>query len=354
MVSPELPSTRYPYVSMSPCAQVWLQMQADLCAPNTASAYGRALDDYLRFTAEQGVPLESAPRDHIAAYVRSLTSRPARRVNGAASTPALPGSPTPGLANATIQQRLTVIRLFYDYLMEEGTRPNNPVGRGRYTPGNHFGEGSGRGLLPRYRTLPWIPNDDQWHALLSAAQAAPLRTRVMLAFAYDAGLRRKELCALAISDIDPATRLLHLRAETTKNGRSRVVPYSEASGELYAAYLTHRQTLSRSRGNLFVSESRRNRGAPITIWTWSKVIQQLARQAGVPQFTTHTLRHLCLTDLARAGWDLHEIAAFAGHRSLASTLLYIHLSGRELAAKVARSVHSMHAWRMGLVKEAFK
>ena len=47
----------------------------------------------------------------------------------------------------------------------------------------------------------------------------------------------------------------------------------------------------------------------------------------VPQFSTHTTRHLCLTDLARMGWQLHAIATFAGHRSTESTLTYIHLSG---------------------------
>jgi integrase/recombinase XerD len=66
----------------------------------------------------------------------------------------------------------------------------------------------------------------------------------------------------------------------------------------------------------------------------------------VSRFTTHTLRHLCLTDLARGGWDIHEIAAFAGHRSLASTLLYIHLSGRDLSSKLATTVSHLHAWRV--------
>jgi site-specific recombinase XerD len=60
----------------------------------------------------------------------------------------------------------------------------------------------------------------------------------------------------------------------------------------------------------------------------------------------HTLRHLCLTDLARAGWDIHEIAAFVGHRSLASTLQYIHVSGRELSSKLATTMDSLHAWRV--------
>jgi putative ABC transport system permease protein len=49
---------------------------------------------------------------------------------------------------------------------------------------------------------PWIPTDEQWRQLLAAAQSESLRNRVMLALAYDAALRREELCSLAISDID--------------------------------------------------------------------------------------------------------------------------------------------------------
>lgn len=71
---------------------------------------------------------------------------------------------------------------------------------------------------------------------------------------------------------------------------------------------------------LFLSESRRNRARPITLWTWSKVVRTLALRADVPRFSTHTPRHLCLTDLARAGWELHAIAGFAGHRNVATTL----------------------------------
>jgi integrase len=77
----------------------------------------------------------------------------------------------------------------------------------------------------------------------------------------------------------------------------------------------------------------------------------IAKRAQVPQFTTHSPRHLCLTDLARAGWELHEIAAFAGHRSLQTTLLYIHLSGRELAAKLESGMASIHAWRVRMLAE---
>lgn len=67
------------------------------------------------------------------------------------------------------------------------------------------------------------------------------------------------------------------------------------------------------------------------------------------EFTTHTARHLRLTDLARANWDLHGIATFAGHRNVQTTLLYIHLSGRELAAQLAAGMDQIHAWRLDLL-----
>lgn len=235
------------------------------------------------------------------------------------------------------------MRLYYDYLIEEGLRNTNPVGRGRYTQTKNFG--GERGLLPRYKELPWIPTDAVWLQIVNIAKGESLRNRLMMALAYDAALRREELCLLETHDIDPAHRLVRIRAETTKNRRERIVPYSVATGELYRHYLQHRRILSRQRGALFLSESRRNTAQPITLWTWSKVILSLAKRAQCPKFSTHTLRHLCLTDLARAGWDIHEIATFAGHRSTSTTLQYIHLSGRELAAKYECSMDNLHNWR---------
>lgn len=332
---------RFPLAAQESQVRAWLTIQASLgLAPTTIEAYGRALEDYLRFSAQHSLVPGSATRAHIAAYVRDLTTRPNPR--GSAVRALDSGH---GLANATLQQRLVAVRLFYDYLMEEGLRPDNPVGRGRYTPGKGFGGKRDRALIPRYQKLPWIPSDEQWQGILLAAQDEPLRNRFMLALAYDAALRREEVCALEVEDIDPAHRLLRVRAETTKSRRDRVVPYSEATGRLFAAYLQERRVLSRERGRLFRSASFRNRAQPLSIWSWSKVVAALARRAGLPRFTTHTPRHLRLTDLARAGWDIHELATFAGHRSIQSTIQYIHLSGRDLAAKLRQGMSELHAWR---------
>lgn len=341
---------RYPRVAQLPLTRSWLQIQGNLgLASNTIDAYGRALEDYLAFCEHHEFVAEIATKEHLAQYIHDLASRPNPRGKNIRMLDS-----KVGLANATLQQRVTAIRLWYDYLIEEGIRLDSPVGRGKYTPGKSFGGMRERGLIPTYKKLPWIPDEQQWLAILEAAKSEPLRNRLMLALAYDAGLRREELCTLETADIDPSKRLLRVRAETTKNMVERIVPYSEATGILYRAYLQERRLLSRARGPLFLSESDRNLAAPITLWTWSKVVQGLAQRSGVQQFTTHTPRHLCLTDLARCGWDIHEIALFAGHRSIQTSLQYIHLSGRDLAAKLEKGMASIHAWRAKLMAEVLQ
>jgi integrase/recombinase XerD len=121
----------------------------------------------------------------------------------------------------------------------------------------------------------------------------------LLARAAGAGTHIGTLCTLRV------------RAETTKNRRARVVPYSAATGILLQAYLAHRRAPSPARGLLFLSESRRNRTQPITLWTWSKVIRALAVRAVLSRFSTHTPRHLCLTDLARSNPEFSIRTHFA-------------------------------------------
>jgi site-specific recombinase XerD len=340
--------SRYAHLHDCERARVWLRIQQNLgLAANTLHAYGRALNDFLEFLARDGAQAETASKENVAAWVRDLLRRPNTR-----SRKLVVIDSGAGLANATLQQRITAVRLFFDYLIEEEVRSSNPVGRGRYTPRTRFATKGERGILPRFRRLPWIPNDDEWRSVIEAAKAEPLRNRLMLALSYDSALRREELCGLATGDFDPAHRTITVRAETTKNRRSRVVPFSAATGELLALYIRTRRGISSSRGSLFLSESRRNRAAPVSIWTWSKAVKRISSRAGVERFTTHTCRHLRLTDLARADWDIHEIAKFAGHKSIETTLLYIHLSGRDLAKKLASGMFQIHNWRIETLKEA--
>jgi integrase/recombinase XerD len=327
---------RYPKVSENPHGREWLKFQsARGLAANTLDAYGRNLGAYLGFLASKGIPFDGVGRSTVALYIRSIADLPVPKVlkggREARTT----------LANATLQQHLTVVRLFHDYLVEENVCTCNPL----------RAPGGGRSLIQRHHRLPWIPSEEEWLNILQATRQEILRNRVMLAMSYDAALRREEICSLETSDIDPAQRLLRIRSEVTKNRRERIVPYSVPTSELFSCYLSERRKLSRERGALFLSESCRNRGKPISISTWSKVVARVARQSNLPRFTPHTLRHLCLTDLARANWDIHEIATFAGHRNIQTTALYIHLSGRELASKLARGMAEIHAQRVAAMGE---
>jgi site-specific recombinase XerD len=317
----------------------WLELVGNIGrSPRTVEAYARSLVDYLGYCGRAGVDPLDAGRAQVAGYVADLRERPGRY---GANVIAMGSSA--GLANATLQLRLTAVRLFYDFLVEEGARDRNPVGRG-YRTAN--GRGGRRGLVSRVEPLPWIPTDAQWRAVLFVAAGESLRNRLMLALAYDAALRREELCLLESDDLDPAHRAIRIRPETTKSARGRVVPYSTVAGRLLADYLVHRRQITTARGALFVSESPRNRGVGVSPWTWSKVVRSIALRAGVPAFSTHTLRHLCLTDLARSGWELHQIATFAGHRSTDTTQRYIHLSCRDLAERLESGMTQIHQARV--------
>lgn len=342
---------RFPTLFEQPYSGEWLTEQESLLTPNTVSAYGYALVDYFRFCAIRAINPPSAKRTDIVAYIKDVSTR------SKSATQAMPGkrpgymrsSTHEGFANATVRLRLATVRLYYEYLTEEEVRATNPVRAGIYGRGRKSGRGR-RGMVARHEKELWLPDETQWQAILSAASSEPIRNRFMLALAYDAGLRRGELCALKTGDIDPSRRLLTLRAETTKNHLTRQVPYSQVTGELHAAYLQHRRKLSQAPGLLFLSESRRNLGQPITLWTWSKTVQALGKRAGVPLLTTHTLRHLRLTDLARANWEMPQIAAFAGHRNDATTMIYVHISGRELGERFRQTLDSLLDWRQETMK----
>lgn len=204
----------YPLVAALPTARSWLAIQANLGrAPNTLDAYARDLDDYLAFCARLSVAPESAAKDHIALYVRDLSERPRPR-----PVPVLDSRQ--GLANATMQRRLTVVRLYYDYLMEEQICSSHPVGRGRYTPGKHYGSVQTHGLIPRFHKLPWIPNEEQWQAILAVTRDEPIRNRCMFALADDAALRRKNCVRYAPMTSTPATVCYTSRPRPRRTGAS--------------------------------------------------------------------------------------------------------------------------------------
>ncbi|GGM32060.1 tyrosine-type recombinase/integrase [Pseudomonas asuensis] len=311
-------------LSRYPTVQQWLALLGNLGrAAATLEAYGRGLAHYLRHCETLGLEPESATFEQITLYIRQL----------------LPGQ-AHAIANATLHQRITAIRLWYDHLVYCGICQQNPVPRGQHARLFQIPAHSGfvRGLVPRLIKLPCVPTDEEWKDLLAVAAKASIRDRLMLALAYCGALRRAELVALRVEDLDVAHRLISMRAETTKGRRSRIVCYSPAISPVLMRHLHALRREGWSRGPLFRSASDRNRGSPLTGWTWSKTVEAWAKTSSIQCLSTHTFRHLRFTHLARAGWKLHELTGYAGHRDPKTTLVYLHLSGIELTAKTAHSV----------------
>jgi site-specific recombinase XerC len=150
---------RWPALLASAEAVTWLALQGDLGrSPETVQAYARGVSDYVGFYAREGIEVAGASWADVALDVRDLRERPGCRGANVASIDS--GA---GLANATIQLRVSVVRLLYDFLVEEGVRNRNPVARG-YRAGD--GRGRRRGLVPRFQGLRWIPTDEQWRVEL--------------------------------------------------------------------------------------------------------------------------------------------------------------------------------------------
>ncbi|POA74905.1 site-specific integrase [Pseudomonas sp. GW531-T4] len=307
-----------------PTVQDWLFILSSLGrTPATVDAYARALAHYLGYCEALQLTPENVRLEQITLYIREL----------------LPGQPE-AVANSTLHQRLTAIRLWYDHLVFLGLCEKNPLPRGQYSPQRSLTSHSGfsRGLVARLIKLPAVPNDDDWLRIVAVASRASLRDRLMLALAYYGALRRAEVVALQLEDLDLAHRLMTLRAETTKSRRSRIVCYSPAVAPMLCEHLRHLHAAGWRSGALFRSDSDRNRGQPLTRWTWSKTVAGWASAAELRDFSTHSLRHLRLTHLARAGWKLHELTTYAGHSDPKTTLVYLHLSGMDLVFRMAQSV----------------
>ncbi|PYD02542.1 hypothetical protein DND90_32705 [Pseudomonas syringae pv. maculicola] len=207
-----------------------------------------------------------------------------------------------------------------------------------------------RGLVPRLIKLPDIPTDEQWRYFLSIAARSSIRDRLMLSLAYCGALRRAELVGLRIEDLDLAHRLISVRAETTKGRRSRVACYSPDIAPILGAHLHALRLAGWSKGALFRSESDRNRGSALTRWTWSKTVERWARDSNLSCLSTH-FSSSATHAFGSCGWKLHELTAYAGHRDPKTTLIYVHLSGADLTARLAHSVGSLDA---RLFAELFK
>jgi len=250
-----------------------------------------------------------------------------------------------GLSARTIKRRLASIAGLYEYLIIRGdtTITQNPVPRGLAL--RRPGQRAVRGvpLIRAARTLPRVIDPAQADAFLAALRTA--RDTAMVEAMLLGGLRRCEVLGLRLADIRPGERRLFI-AEG-KGGHQRIVPVSARFFSSLGNYLSGERPTDAVDDHLFLVLKGPRRGKPLSAAGLDEIISGARTRAGIEHLTCHQLRHTCFTRLREAGMALEAIQAQAGHRSIESTRIYLHLANDWLAGEYRRACEAIDAQSIG-------
>ncbi len=161
------------------------------------------------------------------------------------------------------------------------------------------------------------------------------RDRAMVLAMVLAGLRRCEVLGLRFADVQIADR--RLVVVEGKGGHHRVVPAANRFFGALGAYLHGERPQSARTSRLFVVLKGPRRGQPLSAEGLDEILAGARARAGLAHATCHELRHTCLTRLREAGMALEAVQAQAGHRSIESTRVYLHLTNDWLAGEYRRA-----------------
>lgn len=221
-----------------------------------------------------------------------------------------------GLSRATLARRAATVRSFLAWAAREGYLRTDPSLRLK--------------APKRQGALPDVLSTAQLEPLLESAQRsavggdpAALRARAVLELLYSSGIRVGELVGLDIDDVDTDRRTLRVLG---KGNRERTVPFGVPAGHALHDWLARgrsRWARPESGPALFLGP----RGGRLDPRQARSIVAKILRAAeGTGASGPHALRHTAATHLLDGGADLRAVQELLGHRSLATTQLYTHVS----------------------------
>jgi integrase/recombinase XerD len=223
----------------------------------------------------------------------------------------------------------------YAYLMMMGEHDRNPVPNGLSTRRRvRRRRGTFAPLVRTPRLLPKVLEPAEVDALMSALRHH--RDRAMVQAMVFGGLRRCEVLGLRLCDLHPGEEKVFVA--NGKGGHQRVVPMSGRFFRSLAVYLEQERPSEDVTDMVFVAMKGPRRGQPLSADGLDEIVRAARLRAGLVHCTCHELRHTCLTRLREAGMALEAVQAQAGHRSIESTRLYVHLANEWLADEYARAL----------------
>jgi site-specific recombinase XerD len=310
-----------------PLVDRYLEFVAGRARPNTLRAIAFDLKSFFAVVGKDPVAVE--PADVFEFVAQQRGDRSVIRMSDRES----------GLSARTIARRLSSVAGLYAYLVARGDTSItvNPVPRGLSTR-RRGGRARTVPLVRVPRTLPKILAPAEVRVLLSALRTQ--RDRAMVLAMLVGGLRRCEVLGLRLADVRVADRSLFI-AEG-KGGHQRIVPVANAFFVALGDYLRDERP-STSTDRVFVVLKGPRRGQPLSAEGVDEIITGARRRARLAHGTCHQLRHTCLTRLREAGMALEAVQAQAGHRSIESTRVYLHLTNDWLAREYRRAADLIEA-----------
>jgi integrase/recombinase XerC len=268
---------------------------------HTCSAYRRDLELFFAFCQEKKV---QCPEEVNPGTVRAFASARFRQ----------------GASGRTVQRLLSVMRTFYEFLVQEGTMMSNPA---RFVS------------APRIsRQLPRLLDVDQAVGLLELFNDSDMavRDRAMMELMYSSGIRLSELVALNATHIQCDDGLV---AVVGKGQKGRVVPVGQHARKAIQAWFHVRSKLAAPGENaLFVTRSGKRisaRSVQARFHHWSQV------QGLDTRVHPHMLRHSFASHLLESSGDLRAVQELLGHADITTTQIYTHLDFQHLAAVYDRT-----------------
>jgi integrase/recombinase XerD len=227
-----------------------------------------------------------------------------------------------GMSPRTSSRRLSALRQYFGFLVQEGIRTDNPtikIDRPKL----------GR-PLPKYLT------EFEVEALLTAARLQRgrhgRRLTLIVELLYATGLRISELVTLPASAAKAQDALIIYG----KGGKERLVPLGRQAISAMQSYEKDRNSFYMSQGDspwLFPS---RGKGGHISRRRVGQMLDELAVEAGieVQKVSPHVLRHAFATHLLHNGADLRTVQELLGHEDLSTTEIYTHILDERMKSLV--------------------
>jgi integrase/recombinase XerD len=197
------------------------------------------------------------------------------------------------------------------------------------------------------RRLPQVLEAEELRALLQVPnRKAPtgLRNRTMIALMAESALRVGEVVNLKMRDV--SKKRDGIRIVNGKSG-DRFVPLSESGTARLNAWLAVRETLTPESAYVFPQirstvyrdphgmSGEKVRGSKLSTAYVRSMTARLGRKAGIERRTNpHVFRHGAASSMLDSGYTLPEVQAVLGHRNLATTSVYLHVSQTRLAERI--------------------